>query len=176
MIVFIAGALAVWVVLFFETSITNIAAGIAGSCCSRKTKRIKKHRVDEQHVTPGEEETPGGPPRSGSPTPMAGLQTSEFVCSDDIYKEYNFSQLYKELKKLRQEKQRIMLQRGKNRFSVLEMKKYVAGYISVIERNEAAVYKRLRELTDFHIEMIEEVEPDMMTETEKIKTVLEYYN
>ena len=49
-------------------------------------------------------------------------------------------------------------------------------YILIIERNEAAVYKRLKSLTDSHIEAIHEVDPDIMTENEKIKTVLEYYH
>ena len=46
----------------------------------------------------------------------------------------------------------------------------------IVERNEAAVYKRLRSLTDSHIEAIHEVDPDIMTENEKMKTVLEYYS
>ena len=31
-------------------------------------------------------------------------------------------------------------------------------------------------MTDIHIDRIEGIEPDMMTEEQKIKTVLEYYN
>ena len=48
-------------------------------------------------------------------------------------------------------------------------------YIAIIERNESDIFMRLRDLTDAHIDRIEEVEPDMMTVEEKIKTVLEYY-
>jgi len=100
----------------------------------------------------------------------------EFVFADDVYQELNFKQLYNEYKKLKQEKQRLLAQKSKSRFTPLQLKKYVDDYILIVERNEAAVYKRLITLTDSHIEAIHEVDPDIMTENEKIKTVLEYYH
>jgi len=55
------------------------------------------------------------------------------------------------------------------------MNKYVDKYIKIIERNELAIEKRLMMLVDTHIDRIDDIEPDMMTQDQKIKTVLEYY-
>ena len=55
------------------------------------------------------------------------------------------------------------------------MTKYVDKYIKIIERNEKSIERRLLMLTEAHIERIEDIEPDMMAQEQKIKTVLEYY-
>jgi len=177
MLVFIGGCLTVWFILFFEKSLTHIASKIWRSCSSGRNKKSQVGSRLRATPAPAELDTPGGPASTPGQSQTPGEDgAGDYIYSDDIFNEFNFKQLYNELKKIRQEKQRVLIQRTKNRFTALQLKKYVDDYIAVIERNEHAVYKRLRKLTDEHIEMIEGVEPDMMTETEKIKTVLEYYN
>lgn len=177
MLVFIAGCLTVWFILFFEKSLTHIVSKIWRSCSSGRNKRSQVGSRLRTTPAPAELDTPGGPASTPGQSQTPGEDgAGDYIYSDDIFNEFNFKQLYNELKKIRQEKQRMLIQKAKNRFTALQLKKYVDDYIAVIERNERAVYKRLRKLTDEHVEMIEGVEPDMMTETEKIKTVLEYYN
>ena len=134
----------------------------------------------ERHPDP--QETPGGsgvtPGRPLTPTQSMiadKVGPPQSVYADDVYQEFNFKQLYNEYKKLKQEKQRLFAHKAKSRFTALQLKKYVDDYIRIVERNEAAVHKRLKSLTEQHIEAIHEVDPDIMTENEKIKTVLEYY-
>ena len=55
------------------------------------------------------------------------------------------------------------------------MKKYVERYLLILERNEETIFKRLMSLTDDHIDRIEDIDPDMMTNEQKMKTILEYY-
>ena len=66
--------------------------------------------------------------------------------------------------------------RSKGSFTETENKKYVDKYIEIIERNEGAIFQRLIDLTEDHIDRIEGIEADMMSNEAKIKTVLEYYN
>jgi len=42
-------------------------------------------------------------------------------------------------------------------------------------RNEKAIFKRIYQLTESHIDRIEGIDPDEMTTEDKIKTVQEYY-
>jgi len=44
------------------------------------------------------------------------------------------------------------------------MTKYIDKYVKIIERNERSIEKRLLSLTETHIDRIEDVEPDMMTQ------------
>ena len=55
------------------------------------------------------------------------------------------------------------------------MKKYVERYLLILERNEESIFKRLMSLTEDHIDRIEDIDPDMMTNEQKMKTILEYY-
>lgn len=48
-------------------------------------------------------------------------------------------------------------------------------YLLILERNEEQIHKRLMSLTEAHIDRIEDIEPDMMTNEQKMKTILEYY-
>lgn len=180
MVVFVIGFLVVWVLLFFEKSIVFLLSKARRLCFKEPRKRAY---VAERPQNP--QETPGGPRvgytpgRPGTPTQSmiaAEVGPPEFVFADDVYQELNFKQLFNEYKKLKQEKQRLLAQKAKSRFTPLQLKQYVDDYILIVERNEAAVYKRLRSLTDAHIEAIHEVDPDIMTENEKMKTVLEYYS
>ena len=66
--------------------------------------------------------------------------------------------------------------RSKGSFTEAENKKYVDKYIDIIERNEGAIFQRLIDLTEDHIDRIEGIEADMMSNEAKIKTVLEYYS
>ena len=77
--------------------------------------------------------------------------------------------------KVKKERQKYKLLKSKGQFTEQEQKKYIDKYIAIIERNESEIFMRLRDLTEAHIDRIEEAEPDMMTLDEKIKTVLEYY-
>ena len=43
------------------------------------------------------------------------------------------------------------------------MKKYVERYLLILERNEESIFKRLMSLTEDHIDRIEDIDPDMMT-------------
>jgi len=57
----------------------------------------------------------------------------------------------------------------------LELKKYISPYIAIIERNEAAVYERLCELQEMYIDRIEGIDPELMSQDQKIKVVLQYF-
>lgn len=143
MLVFIAGCLIVWFILFFEKSLTHIASKIWKSCCSERNKKSQVRSRLRTMPAPAVHDTPGGPTPGQGQTPGED-DGGDYIYSDDIFNEYNFKQLYNELKKIRQEKQRMLIQKAKNRFTALQLKKYVDDYVAIIERNESAVYKRLR--------------------------------
>jgi len=46
----------------------------------------------------------------------------------------------------------------------VEQARFIDKYVKIIERNEKSIEKRLLALTDAHIDRIEEVDPDMMTQ------------
>jgi hypothetical protein len=96
--------------------------------------------------------------------------------SDDVYCEYSFDHLYKEYERVHKELQLYQILKSKNKFSAEELKKYVNSYLAILERNEAAIKKRLLELSETHIDRIEDIDPRSMSEDDKIQTVVEYYN
>lgn len=53
--------------------------------------------------------------------------------------------------------------------------KFIEPYMVLLQRNKKAIYKRLLELSEAHIDRIQEVDPEMMEEEEHVKTVYEYY-
>jgi hypothetical protein len=156
MIIFVCASAVILLIMFFEKSLTK-AASAASHClvaCTIKLWNSCRSKETKQ----GDLERDYG-----------------FVYSDDVYKEIDFSQLYKEYVKVKKERQKYKLLKSKGRFTPQQLKKYVDKYIAIIERNEREIYERLRDLTEAHIDRIEEAEPDMMSTEERIKTVLEYY-
>lgn len=146
MIIYFAGSLLVLFIIFFEKTLTHFAAMISKAMTACCTSRNDTF-IDDQ-----------------------------FEWSDDLYSEINFLQLYNEYKKIRKERQQFKLLRSKGSFTEAENKKYVDKYIQIIERNEGGIFQRLIDLTEDHIDRIEGIEADMMSNEAKIKTVLEYYN
>ena len=57
----------------------------------------------------------------------------------------------------------------------MQQKNYIKPYIKILKRNKRGLYSKLLKLAEQHIERIEEIDPELMTETEQIKLVLEYY-
>ena len=154
MIVFFIGSIFVIFIILFERPITKLAYAlskctvlVAIKCCNI----CRKKKFEEPMFKYG------------------------FVYSDDVYREFDFQQLYNEYVKTKKEKQKYRLLKSKGSFSQLELKRYVEKYMTIIERNEKEIYKRLIQLTEDHIDRIEEIDPEMMTPEQKIKTILEYY-
>lgn len=48
--------------------------------------------------------------------------------------------------------------------------------MDILQRNEQSIFDRLLELTEVHIKRIEGINSGVMTNEEKIKIVLEYFN
>jgi hypothetical protein len=107
-------------------------------------------------------------------TPMADW--GDVLYSDDLFKECSFNQLFAEYIRMKKERQTYKLLRSKGSFSQNEKRKYVDQYMQILERNEQSLGRRLQQLTEAHIDRIEDIEPELMTAEQKMKTVLEYYN
>lgn len=117
-------------------------------------------------------QSPGATPEAA--TPMADW--GDVLYSDDLFAECSFNQLFAEFIRMKKERQTYKLLKSKGSFSQTEERKYVASYIQILERNERSLGRRLQQLTDAHIDRIDDIEPELMTAEQKMKTVLEYYN
>lgn len=80
-----------------------------------------------------------------------------------------------ELKKSIAEFERIDQQIRKKKFTEKHLNKFIKPYVRVIRRNQKAIYRRLLRLTKLHIDRIEDIDPDEMTDKEKINMVKDYY-
>ena len=74
--------------------------------------------------------------------------------SDDLYRELNFSQLYHEHHKLKAQYERVVALRNIGKFSEQDVKMYVNRYISILDRNLNAMFRRLNSLSLDHIDRI----------------------
>ena len=61
--------------------------------------------------------------------------------------------------------------KAQGKFSEIEFKKYVEKYMNILERNESAVYQRLSALADVYIHMDESIDPETLSQDQKIKAV-----
>ena len=113
-------------------------------------------------------QTPGFKDRKGNASPMTANNPAtsfgDLLISDDLYKEQSYNQLYNEFIKIKKERQTYKLLQSKGSFSQVEQARFIDKYVKIIERNEKSIEKRLLALTDAHIDRIEEVDPDMMTQ------------
>lgn len=107
--------------------------------------------------------------------PDPEVEQRKVAFSDDIYCEMSYDQLFKEYVAVKRERQMFNIQRMMGKYDKEKIKKYIDPYIKIVERNEKDIKARLLELADMHIDRIEDCDPSMMTQEQRIKTVLEYF-
>lgn len=66
--------------------------------------------------------------------------------SDDIYMDLSYDQLFREWSKIKKELKKYQLLKDRGTFTEKENKRYIAKYTMILERNEAAVFRRLLKL------------------------------
>ena len=98
--------------------------------------------------------------------------------SDDLYRELNFSQLFHEHHKLRVQYERVKGKKESGAFGEEEVKRYINKYLSILDRNLDAMFRRLNSLASDHIDRIGglQEDPDSLTDEQRIKIVYDYFS
>jgi hypothetical protein len=96
------------------------------------------------------------------------------IDAPDYYFEINFAQLTKEYKVQKMERQKYTKLKDSDHFTRDQVLNYVDKYISMIKRNEKDIYDRIVELTDKHIDRVENSNQVFLQE-DKIKAVKQHY-
>mmetsp|Transcript_14014 Transcript_14014/g.23808 ORF Transcript_14014/g.23808 Transcript_14014/m.23808 type:complete len:888 (-) Transcript_14014:196-2859(-) len=135
---------------FFIALVSKLVSSL-GSCFTEAWNRLRNQKSQRDYVL-------------------------SFSYSDDLYCDISYDQLHQEYVRVKRERQMYHLLKMKGRFTQDQIKKHVDSYITIIERNEQSIRRRLVELCNSHIDRIEEIDPVLMTEEQRINTVLEYYN
>lgn len=77
--------------------------------------------------------------------------------SDDLYYECSFREVYNLYLKTKKEKQTLKLLKENDRFTPLEVKKYIEPYIIILNRNQDGLVERLDELVELHDDTLSKI-------------------